>query len=84
MPKELVSKIDKHFEFFWQNDKLLELTTNDRVLTRLPKPIRHEVFHKIINIFYFFGDHEISLRRGFSHIPWLFADKRLYRVSLLL
>jgi len=39
----LVEKIDKYFEFFWQNDKLLELEPNDKVLTRLPKPIRHEV-----------------------------------------
>lgn len=43
LPKKFVEKIDKHFDYFWKNDKLLDLNINDEYLTALPKPIRHEV-----------------------------------------
>lgn len=43
LPKHLVAKIDKHFEYFWLNDKLLDLKNDDPYLESLPKPIKHEV-----------------------------------------
>lgn len=44
LPKILVHKIDKHFKYFWQNDRLAGLTANDKYLKTLPKPLRIEVF----------------------------------------
>lgn len=43
LPRQLVKKIDKHFGYFWLNDKLLDLKKDDEYLEELPQPIKHDV-----------------------------------------
>lgn len=43
LPRQLVKKIDKHFAYFWLNDKLLDLKKDDEYLEELPQPIKNEV-----------------------------------------
>ena len=38
--KELISKIDKHFKFFWKNNRMFSIEKNDKYLSNLPKDIK--------------------------------------------
>ena len=38
--KELITKIDKHFKFFWKNNRMFSIDKNDKYLSNLPKDLK--------------------------------------------
>jgi len=40
LPKTLSEKIDKHFNFFWENDRLCGLSVDDDYLQSMPNQLR--------------------------------------------
>ncbi len=39
LPKTLVSQIERHFTYYWANDRLASITVNDGYLAALPESI---------------------------------------------
>jgi len=48
--KNLINSIEKHFQFFWKNNRMLGVEKNDKFLVNLPKKIKEQV------VDYFWGD----------------------------
>ena len=48
--KNLINDIEKHFEFFWKNNRMLSVEKNNKFLVNLPKKIKVQV------VDYFWGD----------------------------
>ena len=40
LPKSLLNTIEKHFSFYWANDRLASLSQNDDYLKALPRVIK--------------------------------------------
>ena len=77
--KELIDKIDKHFKFFWKNNRMFSIDKNDKYLANLPKDL------KISLVDYFWYDifvkyNNFLLYRKFKEIYY----KYYYELSFLL
>ena len=77
--KELVSKIDKHFKFFWKNNRMFSIDKNDKYLANLPKDL------KISLVEYFWYDifakyNNFLLYRKYKNVYY----KYYYEISFLL
>ena len=76
---ELVTKIDKHFKFFWKNNRMFSIDKNDKYLINLPKDI------KISLVEYFWYDvfakyNTFLLYRKYKNVYY----KYYYELSFLL
>ena len=76
---ELISKIDKHFEFFWKNNRMFSIDKNDKYLVNLPKDL------KISIVEYFWYDifakfNNFLLYRKYKNVYYKFY----YELSFLL
>ena len=57
--KELIKKIEKHFKFFWKNNRMFSIDKNDKYLSNLPKDLKislveyfwHDIFSRYNNFF---------------------------------
>ena len=83
--KELITQIDRHFKFFWKNNRMFSIDKNDKYLSNLPKDLKislveyfwYDVFAKYNNFLlyrkykkiYFKYYYELS----FLLMPRLFA-----------
>ena len=77
--KELIDKIDKHFKFFWKNNRMFSIDKNDKYLANLPKDL------KISLVDYFWYDifvkyNNFLLYRKFKEVYY----KYYYELSFLL
>ena len=77
--KELIDKIDKHFKFFWKNNRMFSVDKNDKYLVNLPKDL------KISLVDYFWYDifvkyNNFLLYRKFKEVYY----KYYYELSFLL
>lgn len=43
LPRSLVKKIDQHFRFYWKNDRLCSVDSDDPYLKLMPKQLRFEL-----------------------------------------
>ena len=77
--KDLISKIDKHFKFFWKNNRMFSIDKDDKYLSNLPKDL------KISLVEYFWYDiftkyNSLLLFRKFKEVYY----KYYYELSFLL
>ena len=77
--KNLISNIQKHFKFFWKNNRMLSINRDDKYLSSLPKDL------KISLVEYFFYDifakfNNFLLYRKYKNIYYKFY----YELSFLL
>ena len=77
--KELIDKIDKHFKFFWKNNRMFSIDKNDKYLSNLPKDL------KISLVEYFWYDifakyNNFLLYRKYKNVYY----KYYYELSFLL
>jgi len=56
LPKNLISKIDNHFSFYWANDRLASTSPDDEYLNILPRSIKRTIMTSYLfqDIFYKF------------------------------
>jgi len=76
---ELITKIDKHFKFFWKNNRMFSIDKNDKYLINLPKDL------KISLVEYFWYDifakyNNLLLYRKYKNVYY----KYYYELSFLL
>ena len=79
LDKNLISDIQKHFKFFWKNNRMLSINRDDKYLSSLPKDL------KISLVEYFFYDifakfNNFLLYRKYKNIYYKFY----YELSFLL
>ena len=77
--KDLITKIDRHFKFFWKNNRMFSIDKNDKYLANLPKDI------KISLVEYFWYDifakyNNFLLYRRYKNVYY----KYYYELSFLL
>ena len=77
--KELISKIERHFKFFWKNNRMFSIDKNDKYLSTLPKDL------KISLVEYFWYDiftkyNNFLLYKKFKNVYY----KYYYELSFLL
>ena len=51
LPKSLINQIDKHFSYYWSNDRLNQITRDDEYLNQCPRQVK-----KHIMLHYLFDD----------------------------
>jgi hypothetical protein len=76
---ELITKIEKHFKFFWKNNRMFSIDKNDKYLINLPKDL------KISLVEYFWYDifakyNNLLLYRKYKNVYY----KYYYELSFLL
>lgn len=76
---DLITKIDKHFKFFWKNNRMFSIDKNDKYLINLPKDL------KISLVEYFWYDifakyNNLLLYRKYKNVYY----KYYYELSFLL
>lgn len=74
LPKTLVTTIDKHFRFYWDNDRLSSIDEDDTYLNLLPHDQRRELMNYIF-------DDVFQTFRGFFLRKEFFDSNFFYHVS---
>jgi len=85
LPKSLIGSVEKHFAYYWANDRLASLSQNDDYLKALPRVIKRQImtnylFQDIFTSFkYFFNTFENKESRflydvSFGFMPRQFED----------
>lgn len=77
VPKELVQRIDDHFKFFWQHDRLSGLTPDDQYLMTMPAQLRMQLVN-------FLFDDIFTLFRGFLNKKKFQNSTFYYDIAFLL
>jgi len=65
LPKYLSSQIERHFSYYWNNDRLASITHNSEYLQMLPKSLQNQIMNM-----YLFEDIFFRYRRFFN----IYAD----------
>ena len=54
LPKNLMNQIDNHYAYYWANDRLSAISTQDQFLNALPRQIkRHIIMHYLFDDIYY-------------------------------
>lgn len=73
VPKHLRDKIDKHFNFFWENDRLCGLNPEDEYLQNMPNQLRMQLvnylFEDVFKMFRSFFHKSQFVRQANGSLP---------------
>jgi hypothetical protein len=81
---ELIYKIDKHFSYFWQNDRNSSISKKDPYISSLPKKLKlklmeylwGDILLKFSNFFLFFGSNKEKFFKFYYDLSFCFMPRR--------
>lgn len=81
---DLIKKIDKHFAYFWKNDRNASISKNDPYLTSLPKSLKlkvmeflwGDIFNKFANFFLYYSVNKEKFFKFYYDISFCLLPRR--------
>lgn len=83
---DLLNKIDKHFVYFWENDRNASLSKDDPYLRSLPKRLRYKIMDflwgdillKFAKFFLYFSSNKEQYNKFYYNISFGFMPRRFF------
>ena len=88
--KDLISKIDKHFQFFWKNNRMISIDKNDKYLLNLPKDLNiglveyfwYDIFAKY-NTFFLYRKYKNVYYKYYYELSFLVMPRLFYKNEII-
>ena len=88
--RNLLEKIDKHFKFFWKNNRMFSIDKNDKYLSNLPKDLKislveyfwYDIFTKFNN-FFLYRKYKNVYYKFYYELSFLIMPRLFYKDEII-
>ena len=88
--RDLIENIDKHFKFFWKNNRMFSIDKNDKYLSNLPKDLKislveyfwYDIFTKFNN-FFLYRKYKNVYYKFYYELSFLIMPRLFYKDEII-
>ena len=88
--KELINNIEKHFKFFWKNNRMFSIDKDDKYLSNLPKDLKislveyfwYDIFSKFNN-FFLYRKYKNVYYKFYYELSFLIMPRLFYKNEII-
>ena len=88
--RDLIEDIDKHFKFFWKNNRMFSIDKNDKYLSNLPKDLKislveyfwYDIFTKFNN-FFLYRKYKNVYYKFYYELSFLIMPRLFYKDEII-